>query len=317
MHANMTARLFPFAAALALLMGCSSTPDPSTSPGKTVSGTDEQLFLDDAVEKNYDPHVIMKRAETFFEEAAYPEAIVEYQHFLDMHRAHILAPYAQYKLGESHFNMATSVDRDPEPIQRAQDAFEKLLTNYPGSKHEPDALAKIRECRNWLAQMNFFVGRFYYRRGAFLAAAHRFEAILQEGPGLEVAPEALYHLALTYQELGADDWVREKLIVLVQQYPNSKHENDSRELLVKMNGGLPVGELARSSSASSTPTPPPVVSLKGRNQIPSFRVGFPQTNGTGAQPIPSRTITTVGANGGAPTVSPSGGKKVCRLGTWC
>ncbi len=314
---NVKFQLFPTAVALALLLGCSSTPEPSAPTGQIFSGTDEQLFLDDSVEKNYDPHVIMKRAETFFDEEAYPEAIVEYQHFLDMHRTHILAPYAQYKLGESHFNMAKSVDRDPEPIKKARESFEKLLTDYPGSKHERDALAKIRDCRNWLAETNFFVGQFYYRQGAFLAAAHRFESIVQEEPGLEVAPEALYYLALTYKEIGADDWAREKLIMLAQQYPNHTHEKDARELFVALNGSLPDLEMAQSLSTPSTHSPLPVVSLKGYDRIRSFPVGFPQSNGANHKTPAQRTITPVTVSGGAPTVSPSSGTTVCRLGTWC
>ncbi len=318
--------LFPAAAALPLLLlGCSSTPDQSGPPGKTLSGTDEQLFLDDSVEKNYDAHVIMKRAETFFDEEAYPEASVEYQHFLDMHRVHILAPYAQYKLGESHLKMAKSVDRDPEPVKRARESFEKLLRQYPGSKHEGDAVAKIRECRDWLAQMNFMVGQFYYRRGAFLAAAHRFAAIVQEEPDLDVAPEALYYLALTYRGIGADDWAREKLIMLAQHYPNSTSQKDSRELLVALNGRLPETVVAQSLSNPAQPSPPPVVSLKSSIRVQSFRAGFPQTNGTNHHKVrhkvrkdrPPRTITPVVITSSAQTVPSSSGTTVCRLGTWC
>lgn len=45
--------------------GCSSKPK-TTAEGKPVSGTDEQIFLGDTIEKNYDPNVIMKRGEAFF-----------------------------------------------------------------------------------------------------------------------------------------------------------------------------------------------------------------------------------------------------------
>jgi outer membrane protein assembly factor BamD len=120
---------------LALVAGCASTPETPDTSTAAPTGTDEHIFLSDSIEKNYDPHVIMKRAEAFFEREDHPEAIVEYQHFLDMHRTHVLAPYAQFKLGESHFKMAKSVDRDPEPIKKALDEFDKLLRAYPGSKY--------------------------------------------------------------------------------------------------------------------------------------------------------------------------------------
>ena len=85
--------------------GCSSKPK-TTAEGKPVSGTDEQIFLGDTIEKNYDPNVIMKRGEAFFDKEEYAEAIVEFQHFLELHRAHQLAVYAQFRMAESHLRMA-------------------------------------------------------------------------------------------------------------------------------------------------------------------------------------------------------------------
>jgi hypothetical protein len=78
---------------LMFLAACSSTPKPAdTASKKEVSATDEQIFVGDSVEMSYDPNVIMKRAESFFDKESYAEAIVEYKHFLDLHRNHILAP---------------------------------------------------------------------------------------------------------------------------------------------------------------------------------------------------------------------------------
>ena len=73
----------------------------------------------------------MKRGEAFFDKEEFAEAIVEYQHFLELHRAHQLAVYAQLRLAESHLRMAKSIDRDPEPIQKAIAAFEKLRKDAP------------------------------------------------------------------------------------------------------------------------------------------------------------------------------------------
>ena len=40
-----------------LIPGCSSTPDPAPSddPQAVLSGTDEQIFVGDSIEMNYDP----------------------------------------------------------------------------------------------------------------------------------------------------------------------------------------------------------------------------------------------------------------------
>ncbi|MEO8326699.1 MAG: hypothetical protein ABI618_12665, partial [Nitrospirota bacterium] len=101
---NFRSLLILFFTALVMIAGCSSTPKPTDTTSKqAVSSTDEQIFVGDSVEMNYDPNVIMKRAESFFDKESYAESIVEYKHFLDLHRNHVLAPYAQYKIGVSHF----------------------------------------------------------------------------------------------------------------------------------------------------------------------------------------------------------------------
>ena len=223
------------ALALATTAGCSSKPKPA--PGDQAaagSATDEQIFIGDTIEKNYDPNVIIKRAESFFEKEEYAEAVIEYQHFLDLHKVHQLAPYAQYRLGESHFMMIKTHDRDGSPVAQALAAFEKLLRDYPGSRWEADAQEKIRACHNTQAQTMLFVGKFYHRREAYLAASHRFEAILKQYPDHDVAEESLYLLASSYYELGLGDWARDALAVFNERFPNSKFASDSRKLMAKV-----------------------------------------------------------------------------------
>jgi outer membrane protein assembly factor BamD len=78
-------------------------------------------------------------------------------------------------------------------------------------------MEKTQECHDMLAQMHLFVGQFYYRRQSYMAAAHRFEQIMKLYPDKSVAPDALYFLALSYHDLGADDWASEKLTLLAEK----------------------------------------------------------------------------------------------------
>lgn len=315
-------RLLPCCVAglsLSLALGCASSPDPSRSSKGSLSGIDEHIFLDESIEKNYDPHVIMKRAEAFFERENYPEAIVEYQHFLDMHRAHILAPYALFKLGESHRQMAKTIDRDPLPIQKALEAYEKLLVTYPGSKFEIDALVKIRECDNWLGEVDLFVGRFYLRQEAYLAAAHRFEHILESDRELDVSPEALYYLAVAYKGLGADEWAREKLIMLAERYPSHGHVEESEELLVELGGAPRTVAVAQQVREQASVPSRRVPSPNGRHPNESVPTALPHLNGAnGATPsltaprIEPAAITSPRAPARAPVTM-----ETCHLGDWC
>src|SRR5881628_779644 len=270
------------AAILSVAVSCSSAPKSSSASSKSLSGTDEQIFMGDTIEKNYDPNVIMKRAEAFFEKEEYPEAVIEYQHFLDLHRVHVLASYAQFKLGESHFKMKKTADRDPEPVDR------------------------IHACHNMIAEAYYLIGQFYYRREAYLAAAHRFEAITKQWPEMDVAGEALYYLALTYSDLGADDWAREKLTVLAERYPNNKFRAESKQLLARLETRQPAMAVAMTG-----------VSSNGASSNGASANGAYGLNGARPHSPSPSTVSPVSALRDANGVSPAPRTFLCRLGIWC
>jgi len=286
-----------FLSLITLPTACSSKPKATPSSGQALSGTDEQIFIGDTIEKNYDPNVIMKRAESFFDKEDYPEAIIEYQHFLDLHRVHTLAPYAQFKLAESHYKMFRSVDRDADPVYKAMEAYERLLKDYPGNRYETEAAEKIRACHDLIAQAYFVVGEFYYRREAYLAAAHRFESILNNYPEMSVAPEALYYLALTYKEIGANEWARDRLVLLAQRYPENKHQRESHKLIAELNTKIKDEAMAIASSNGSNG--------QDHNDLPLPRFGQPPTAAGAAALQPT-------AHSDSPSKS-----LLCRIGLWC
>ena len=280
---------------------CSSTPKSQDTAKKALSGTDEQIFLGDGIKKNYDPNVIMKRGEAFFEKEEYAEAIVEYSHFLDLHRTHILAPYAVFRVGESQLKLTKGVQRDPSPVQKALEAFERLRKEFPGSRYDGPALQKIQECHDLLAQTHLFVGQFYYRRGSYLAAAHRFDQIMKLYPDKSVAPDALYFLALSYHDLGADDWASEKLTLLAEKYPDAARSSEGKNLLAKIGGAQPATSLAKNVEPAAPATQSTAPS--SGNQ-PSLAASLIPSVPSGSFRLPSATALS------QPFVS-------CRLGAWC
>jgi outer membrane protein assembly factor BamD len=285
--------LFPLIMLISMSVGCSNSSKTAKSTGQTLSGKDEQIFIGDTVEKNYDPNVIMKRAESFYDKEDYAEAIIEYQHFLDLHRMHTLASYAQFKLAESHFKQVKTIDRDIDPIYKALDAYQKLRRDYSGSRYDSDAGERIQACHRMIAQSYLFVGQFYYRRDAYLAAAHRFEAILKQYPDMDIAGDALYYLALTYKEIGAEDWAREKLMAFTERYPNHQYASTGQKVLATLNAKQPTEAVAQATPSSPDTT----------TKIPSV-VHAGSSPATVLPPTPDVAV-------------PSGGTTLCRLGVWC
>ena len=274
-----------------LTLGCSGFSD-NEAPSPGAERTDAQIFVGDTIEMNYDPNVILKRAEAFHEQEGYAEAIVEYQHFLDLHRKHILAPYAQYRLAISHFKMIQTIDRDMTPVEKAQEEFWELINEFPASRYEAEARVKIKECERLLAQNHLFVGTFYYRKEQYLAAAKRFEKIINVYPSMEEAVEAKLQLAKSYEKLGALEWARDWAIILVQEHPQHQLREDGLELLAALQDEKPNIMMAARSRDSL-------------NQNVPMLGFFPTTNPLNGASPPSRF-----------SQSPSRVND-CQLGSWC
>lgn len=321
--------------------GCASKPDPTdTTTQAPSSSTDEQIFVGDSIEMSYDPNVIMKRAESFFDKESYAEAIVEYKHFLDLHRNHILAPYAQYKTGVSHYKQFRTVDRDPEPLNQAILAFEKLLKEFPGSRYEVEAQETILTCKEQLVQRHLMVGEFYFKREAYLAAAHRYEKIIKDFPELEASGEAMFHLAKTYQDLGIEEWTQDWLIALIRQYPTSPYYSSAKTLLASIQKEHPTllaslqpnppidGSASMSPSAATTVSPAPATSTFANAGILPETTAHPTPQvALAEQPVPESSSCTIGAwcdsqSVQSTTKTPAHSAslpdtKACKTGEWC
>ena len=306
-----------------LTLGCSMFSDNKTpAPTAGADRTDAQIFVGDTIEMNYDPNVILKRAESFHEQEGYAEAIVEYQHFLDLHRNHILAPYAQYRLALSHFKMIQTIDRDMTPVKMAREEFRKLIDEFPASQYEAEARVKIRECDSLLAKNHFFVGTFYYKREQYLAAAKRFEKIIDHYPSTEEAVASKLQLAKTYRKLGALEWARDWAKALVQQHPRHKLQADGLKLLAALQDENPNIMMAARPRRSFNPT----VSRPGFFPRTPAAAAFNGTASRGSQPASTMTDCPLGSWCGTtgtslahtlapnPPVTPS---VTCRPGTWC
>jgi outer membrane protein assembly factor BamD len=226
--------------ALAVLLtgaGCGTPNDPLGADirkelGVTKNSAEETK---DDVKRNYDPKVILKRAEALYQQEEYIEAVGEYQHFLDLHPLHEWADYAQLKLGLSYFQQFTTIDRDPEPEQKALESFQKLLTTYPNTKYADEARKRISICQERLARYQFYVGHFYYKQAAYPAAIHRFEQILTTYPNDPVIADTLYYLALAYEQSGKAEQALSHLQDLIVKYPDSPYQEKAHQVLNRIN----------------------------------------------------------------------------------
>ena len=231
--------------ALLSLASCSSKEVPfnasatfNKGEGRMKSGEFEdarkeyQAIQEKSPDKAYDPVLMLRIADTYFGEKKYSEALVEYQAFLNYHPVHKDAAYAQYQVAMCSYKELTSIDRDPVPNKTVLREMRKLKEKYPKSSYSEEANGFIENCTDRLAQYEYYVAHFYYKKDNYKAAAGRYENLLKTYPGSSVEKDALYYAGLSYIELGERDAARNKFEMLAQKFPDMKKtaENHLRKL---------------------------------------------------------------------------------------
>jgi hypothetical protein len=118
------------------------------------------------------------------------------------------APYAYYLVSLGYYEQISDVTRDQKITQQALDSLGELMRRYPNSKYAADARLKVDLVRDHLAGKEMEIGRFYERRGLWLAANGRFRRVVDEYQTTTHVPEALMRLTETSLALGVPDEAR-------------------------------------------------------------------------------------------------------------
>jgi outer membrane protein assembly factor BamD len=151
----------------------------------------------------------------------YDEALSSADRFLRDHPRHPKADYVQYLKGLINFERDIGIldslpidgsKRDVTNERLSYNDFALLALKYPNSRYIADARLRMIWLRNRVAQHELSIVHFYVKRGAYIAAAKRAEAIVAEYPGAPATGEALQILERCYRKAGltheADDMAK-------------------------------------------------------------------------------------------------------------
>ena len=94
-------------------------------------------------------------------------------------------------------------------------------SRYPTTRYAADARLKIDLVNDHLAGKEMEIGRFYERRGQWLAATIRFRTVIDKYQTTTHTPEALERLVEAYLSLGIPEEAKKAAAVLGANYPGS------------------------------------------------------------------------------------------------
>jgi len=196
--------------------------------------------LFDEVERQHPYSVWARRSQlmsafSYYLAREYPDSVKSAQRFLSIHPGNKDAPYALYLIALDYYEQIQDVTRDQKITQQALDAMGELIRRYPDSNYAADARLKTDLVRDHLAGKEMEIGRFYQRRGDWLAAVIRFRKVVDDYQTTTHAAEALMRLTESYLALGVPEEAKRAAAVLGANYPGSKWYERAYALVNKHN----------------------------------------------------------------------------------
>jgi len=246
------AALFPLLLVLTLgLAACSS--DAPVIPSDPNEASVEELYdravatlqageyqtaaaLFDDVERLYPYSVWAPRAQLMAAYAAYLDndyngAINTLDRFIQLHPGSEDAAYAHYLKALCYYEQISDVRRDQEMTREARSALDEVIRRYPNSRYARDAALKRDLAVDHLAGQEMTIGRYYQKRGDYLAAINRYRSVITKYQTTTHVPEALHRLVECYLALGVTGEAQATAAVLGYNYPGSQWYTDSYYIL--------------------------------------------------------------------------------------
>jgi outer membrane protein assembly factor BamD len=157
-------------------------------------------------------------------------ALAACDRFIRTYPNHQNVDYAYYLKGLINFREDQGIfgyiaeqdlsERDPKMTKEAFAAFREIATRFPDSRYAPDSLERMRYLTNALAGYEVHVARYYYNRGAYVAAVNRAQATLTNYPKTPANEDALILLVNSYDKLQMPQLRDDAQRVLKESFPN-------------------------------------------------------------------------------------------------
>jgi outer membrane protein assembly factor BamD len=251
MLARAKLSVVPVLLAASVLAGCSSFKEED----KTASWSPNRIYSEAKDELNagsYDKAIPLfeklegraagtplaqqaqlERAYAHYKANDQAQALATLDRFIKLHPSSPALDYALYLKGIVNFNDNLGMfsflskqdlsERDQKAAKESFESFKELAARFPDSRYAPDAKARMTYIVNSLAQYEVHVARYYYSRGAYVAAINRAQNALADYRDVPALEEALFILMRSYDALGMAQLRDDARRVMEKNYPQSHY----------------------------------------------------------------------------------------------
>ena len=179
----------------------------------------------------YAQQAILESAYANYRAGESATAVAACDRFIRTYPNHPNVDYAYYLKGLVNFREDQGIlgyvyeldpsEREPKGMRDSFLTFKELVTKFPKSRYADDAIDRMKYLSNALALYEVKVARYYYNRGAYVAAVNRAQASLVNFPRTPANEEALDILVKSYGELGLPQLRDDSQAILQRTFPDS------------------------------------------------------------------------------------------------
>jgi outer membrane protein assembly factor BamD len=234
-----------------LVAGCSSAP----TPDRTASWSPNKIYAeakDEASAGSYDKAIPLyeklegraagtplaqqaqlEKAYAHYKSGEQAQASATLDRFMKLHPASPAMDYALYLKGLVNFNDNLGIfgsisrqdlsERDQKSAKESFESFKELAGRFTDSRYTPDARLRMNYIVNSLAQSEVHVARYYYSRGAYVAAINRAQSAIADYRDVPALEEATFILYKSYDALGMADLRDDTRRIMEKTYPRSQY----------------------------------------------------------------------------------------------
>lgn len=157
----------------------------------------------------------IERAYMLYKSSDKTQALSVLERFIKLHPTSAALDYALYLQGLINFNDNLGLlgnlsrqdisERDQQAARDSYQSFKQLVDQFPQSLYADDSRVRMNYIVNSLAAYEVHVARYYFRRGAYVAAANRAQTVVSDFQESPAAQEALYIMMQSYERLGLNE----------------------------------------------------------------------------------------------------------------
>jgi len=240
---------------LSIIMSCLYIIGCSSNQSRYDSMTEEQLYQDahqnmiarryhraqeayQALENRYPFGQYAEQSQleiitAYYKNSEFDRTVASADRFIRLHPEHPEVDFAYYYKGLANYDAnRTLIDRffaidlskrDPGAARNSYNDFATLVSKFPDSRFAADSRSRMIHLRNLLARHEIQVANYYFKRGAYSAAANRGKFVVEHYQGTPAVSDGLAVTVQAYRLMDMHDLANQSLEVLRKNFPD--HES--------------------------------------------------------------------------------------------